>query len=216
MKELLKVDLHCHTVASPDGGLTERDIVNVLKSGKLDVVAVTDHNVVDEALRLNAVFGDSIIVGEEIMTTDGEIIGLFLRELVPAGLSPKETVKLIKKQNGIVYIPHPFEKARSGISLKSLDLIAEEVDIVEVINGRSFSSKSQKQASAWAKNNNVVSFASSDAHGKIGWGKVYTELKEKPTKNSLVSLAAKGVMRGNKNGLVSYLYPKFNKIRYRK
>lgn len=215
MKLPKKVDLHCHTIASPDGSLTERDVINALKIGKLDVIAITDHNVIHEAVRLNALFGDSVIVGEEIMTTDGEIIGLFLKELVPAGLSPLETVKLIKAQDGIVYIPHPFEKVRSGISLAGLDEIADYVDIIEIINGRSFSRKAQKHAVQWASDNDVPGFASSDSHGRIGWGRVFTQLDEKPSQNTIVQLARGAKPLGNKNGYINYLYPKLNKMRRR-
>lgn len=209
----VNVDLHCHTVASPDGGLTETDIRKMLEIGSLDVIAVADHNVIHEAVRLQKIFGNQIIIGEEIMTTDGEIIGLFLEKVVQPGLSPKQTVEEIKKQNGIVYIPHPFEKARSGISAKSLDAIAKQVDIIEVINGRSFSKKAQKLAAEWAKQNNVAAFASSDAHGRIGWGKVHTELSERPSRSNLVGLAESGRVCGKKNGYISYLYPKYNKLR---
>lgn len=209
----VNVDLHCHTVASPDGGLTEANIRRMFDAGTLDVIAVTDHNVIYEAVRLQKIFGDQIIVGEEIMTTDGEIIGLYLQEVIRPGLTPQQTVEEIKKQNGIVYVPHPFEKARSGISLNSLNSIAEKVDIVEVINGRSFSKKAQKQAVEWAQANNVAPFASSDAHGRIGWGRVYTELNAQPSHANLVGLAKNGRLRGKKNGYVSYLYPKYNKIR---
>lgn len=209
----VNVDLHCHTTASPDGGLTETDIRRMLEAGPLDVIAVTDHNVIHEAVRLHKIFGDQIIVGEEIMTTDGEIIGLYLQEVIPAGLTPQKTVEEIKKQNGIVYIPHPFEKARSGISLQSLNSIVDKVDMVEVINGRSFSKKAQKQAAEWVEANGVAAFASSDAHGRIGWGKVYAELNDQPSHANLVGLAKNGRLCGKKNGYVSYLYPKYNKIR---
>jgi predicted metal-dependent phosphoesterase TrpH len=113
---MLKVDLHTHSVASPDGGISESQYQQVLNKGTLNCIAITDHNEVDFAIAMNKKFGDKIIVGEEIMTTQGEIIGLFLTEKVPAGLSPEETVKQIRKQGALVYIPHPFETFRHGLS----------------------------------------------------------------------------------------------------
>lgn len=208
-----KIDLHCHTVASPDGGLSQHDIAAMLQSGQLNTIAITDHNTIDEAVRLQGVFGDAIIIGEEIMTTDGEIIGLYLYETIPAGLSPAETVRRIKQQDGLVYIPHPFEKVRSGISLIGLNKIADDVDLIEIRNGRSFSKKSQEAAIQWARNRNLPGIASSDTHGRIGWGQVYSELNAAPERTTLVALAGSAILRGNKNGYRNYVYPKLNRLK---
>lgn len=211
---MIHIDFHCHTIASPDGGLTQADISHKLESDALHVVAVTDHNTVDEAARLQSVFGsEKIIVGEEIMTPVGEIIGLYLTETVPPGLSPVETVERIKAQGGLVYIPHPFEKARSGIQLADLESIRADVDLIEVINGRSFSKKAQRQAREWAAQHHVAGVAASDAHGRIGWGNVYTTLSAQPIKETLVTLAAHATLNGTSNGYYSYLYPKLNRLR---
>lgn len=216
-QSLVRVDLHCHTTASPDGGLTEHDIAQALTSGRLDVIAVTDHNQIAEAQRLHEQFGEAIIVGEEVMTTDGEIIGLYLTEQIPAGLTPLETVRAIKDQGGLVAVPHPFETVRSGISLEGLNAIAEHVDMIEIINGRSFSRRAQRQARIWATEHSVPGIASSDAHGRIGWTKVYTALHTHPTKETLAALCASATYSGTSNGYYSYLYPKLNRLikRYR-
>lgn len=133
---MYKVDFHTHSTASPDGSIKAAQYKQLLDSGRLDAIAVTDHNRIDFALALQQELGSKIIVGEEIMTTEGEIIGLFLKELVPAKLSPLETVQAIKKQGGLVYIPHPFETVRKGLQAKSLAAITDYIDIMEVYNGR--------------------------------------------------------------------------------
>src|SRR5580658_33632 len=104
---MLKIDLHTHSVASPDGGIMADKYRECLELGKLDYIAITDHNSIDFALNLRTEFERKIIVGEEILTSEGEIIGLFLSELVPPNLSPIETIELIKRQGGLVYVPHP-------------------------------------------------------------------------------------------------------------
>jgi predicted metal-dependent phosphoesterase TrpH len=121
-----RVDLHTHSLASPDGALRAADYTVMLASGRLNYIAVTDHNRIDFALQLQAQLGPQIIVGEEITTTDGEIIGLYLHEVVPAGLSTLEAVQRIRQQGGLVYVPHPFETVRKGITAATLDTIATD------------------------------------------------------------------------------------------
>lgn len=209
------IDLHCHTSASPDGSLNEKDFKRAFDNGRLDVVAVTDHDTIEGAQQLQETFGrDRIIVGEEISTSQGEIIGLYLSELVKKGMTAVETVAAIKKQGGVVYIPHPFEKGRSGVTMAVLDQIMDDVDIIEVVNGRSFSAKARKEAVVKSRVHNLAPAASSDAHGRIGWGRVYTVIPEMPNPDkpqSLVELLHRGVPNGNLNGVVSYAYPKRNR-----
>src|SRR5882757_5862760 len=99
---MIKIDLHTHSVASPDGSLTAVHYQRAL--GRLDVIAVTDHNRIDFAQKLQTELGERIIVGEEITTLEGEIVGLYLQTLIPAGLSVVETVRQIHAQGALVYI----------------------------------------------------------------------------------------------------------------
>src|SRR6266852_4695389 len=106
---MCKVDLHTHSQASLDGGLSAADYHNMLaQDNGLQCVAVTDHNSIAFAQKLQAELGERIIVGEEITTAEGEIIGLYLKKTVPGGRSLAETVRSIKEQDGLVYVPHPF------------------------------------------------------------------------------------------------------------
>ncbi|MDA1317355.1 MAG: hypothetical protein O3B87_05045, partial [bacterium] len=101
-----KIDLHTHSVLSHDGGISELEYKSVLDAHILDFVAITDHNQIEFALQMHEQFPEKIIVGEEIKTNEGDIIGLFLTKLISPGLSSKKTVELIKDQDGLVYIPH--------------------------------------------------------------------------------------------------------------
>lgn len=210
---MFKVDLHTHSNASPDGGITPSQYKKALDSGLLNAIAITDHNEISLAVQLHNELGDQIIVGEEIMTTHGEIIGLFLNEKVPAGLSPIDTVRHIKDQSGLVYIPHPFETFRKGMDPHTLEQIADYIDIVEVCNGRAFLQNRSSQAVVWARLNQKDSAASSDAHGFKGLGRTYSDLPELPTRSNMLDILDKAVLRTRNPSFRALLYPKYHRIR---
>lgn len=212
---MVKVDLHTHSIASPDGSLDEPDYRKLLAGG-LDFIAVTDHNTVSFALEIREKLGPVIIVGEEITTRDGEIIGLYLHEVVKAGMTAKETADAIHAQGGLVYIPHPFETVRKGLALATLDSIAADVDIIETRNGRAIFQNRSKHAEAWAAKHNVPGAASSDAHGRHGWGKTYSVLHSEPNVKKLPKLLAGAQLVVGSPGIRGVLYPKVNRIRRRR
>lgn len=210
---MFKIDLHTHSSASKDGGITADQYAHVLSTNILDMIAITDHNRVDFAQHMQERFGDRIIVGEEIMSTGGEIIGLYLTERVAPRLSPLETIKEIKRQGGIVYIPHPFESIRKGLHPGVMEELVHDLDIIEVCNGRAFLQNRSAQAVVWAKLNRVIGAASSDAHGVRGLGRTYTDVPELPHKDNLVSLLAKGIPVTSRPSMRALLYPKYNHLK---
>lgn len=209
---MIKVDLHTHSIASPDGGLTLKHYQQAIKSKQLDVIAITDHNRIDFAIDAKKQMPSSIIIGEEIMTTRGEIIGLYLKEAIPAGLTPEKAIQAIKRQNGIVYIPHPFETIRKGLSPAILDKLVDDVDIIEIRNGRAFFQNMSKQAVAWMQVNGKVGAASSDAHGPKGLGHTYTQLSAIPAKATLVTLLSSGIVIAGRPSVPALIYPKMNRL----
>lgn len=210
---MYKVDLHTHSTASHDGGITADQYAKALSTGVLDVIAVTDHNQLDFAVGLRRQLGDRIIVGEEIMTTGGEIIGLYLTERISSGLSPLETIKQIKEQGGLVYVPHPFESVRKGLHPGTLEELVDYLDIIEVCNGRAFLQNRSAQTVIWAKLNHIIGAASSDAHGIRGLGKTYTRVKKLPAAHDLVEIIAAGTPVTERPGVRSLLYPKYHRLR---
>jgi len=210
---VIKVDLHTHSVASPDGSLTDADYRLMLKTGKLDCIAVTDHNTITFAKELHDQLGDKIVIGEEIMTKDGEIIGLYLKKAVKPGQTAAETVAAIKKQGGLVYIPHPFETFRHGLQLDTLGAIADGVDIIETGNGRAVFQNKSRLAISWALSHHVPGAASSDAHGWHGWGKSYTLVEKLPSRTTLLNLLERAMFRVRPPGLRGIVYPKLNRLR---
>jgi len=184
---MIRIDLHTHSEASPDGGITPEGYAKLLENETLDVIAITDHDRIDFALGLQKALGaDFIIVGEEITTTDGEIIGLYLTSKVEPGMNAVDTIKAIHAQNGLVYIPHPFEKVRKGLQAEVLQHLLDDVDILEVFNGRAITKKHGIESFTWATKHKIAAAASSDAHGLKGVGKTYSMLENRPTKESLV------------------------------
>jgi predicted metal-dependent phosphoesterase TrpH len=210
---MYKIDLHTHSVASADGGIKPDQYAKILRDEVLDFVAITDHDRIDFALGLHQALGDKIIVGQEVSTTEGEIIGLFLTEPIIAGKSVKEAARQVKKQGGLVYIPHPFEKVRRGLDSTSLESIIDLVDIVEVINGRALNQTHGPKAATWAITNKKASAASSDAHGLLGVGKTYSVVFEKPTKENLKSLLKQTNNVYKRPPVRTFFYPKINRLR---
>lgn len=210
---MFKVDLHTHSERSPDGSLRRADYQSALDRHMLDCIAVTDHNTIEFAQRLHAELGDKIIVGEEITAREGEIVGLYLRTAIPAGLSAAETADRIHEQGGLVYVPHPFETVRKGLSLEALEQIAESVDIVEVHNGRAMFQDRSARAVEWANLYQLPGAASSDAHGKHGWGKTYSVVAEAPTREHLAELLYEGTCTVGSPGVRGVLYPKVNRLK---
>lgn len=211
----MKIDLHTHSIGSPDGGLCTDDYRRMLQSGKLDFVAITDHGTIVTAQRIQSELGrlgERIIIGEEIKTTDGELVGLYLSESICDGMTLEETVAAIRDQNGVVYVPHPFESVRSGVSYEGLQSILSEVDVIEVYNGRAYFQDYSVRATLVAKENHKAMSAASDAHGWIGWGKTLTIVAHEPTRDSLLALLQDGQLQTQRVGL-GILYPKLNRLK---
>jgi predicted metal-dependent phosphoesterase TrpH len=210
---MVKADFHTHSVASPDGGISPEDYRQLLDSGKLDYIAITDHDQVDFALQLHQELGDKIIIGEEIMTTEGELIGLFLTKLVQPGQTARATAEAIRAQGGIVYLPHPFETMRHGVQASTLDAMPELIDIVEAHNGRAVFQNKSSQALSWAALHKKPMAASSDAHGAKGVGHTYTVVDQPLTKDTLGSVLTQAQLIHGRPPLASLVYPKLNRLK---
>ena len=210
---MIKIDLHTHSSGSHDGGIRAEDYADVIERGLLDYMAITDHDTVDQALSLHSSLGEHIIVGEEITTTDGELIGLFLKEAVKPGMSALATARAITAQGGLVYVPHPFETVRKGITREVLDQIANEIDIIEVHNGRALFQNRGPKAHTWSRFAGKPAAASSDAHGRKGLGTSFTMIKQKPTAKNLVEQLKAAHFAVDRPPFYSLLYPKYHRLR---
>jgi predicted metal-dependent phosphoesterase TrpH len=173
--ELLRIDLHTHTYYSRDAITSPQRFVEVCQRKGITCVAVTDHDTMRGALAVQEMAPFRVIVGEEICSREGEIIGLFLKEEIPPGLSARETVERIRAQSGLVSLPHPLDRFRGGVGAEGLAELAQEVDIIEVMNARTTSKKDNDRAAQAAEENGLVGVAVTDAHSPWEMGKAYVE-----------------------------------------
>ncbi len=214
MKQI-KIDLHTHSVLSYDGGVSANDFREALLSGRLDFIAITDHNEIAFAQNLQNELGNKIIIGEEIMCEGKlEIIGLFLNKRVLPGLSLEATISKIHQQGGLVYIPHPLDNWRHGLGYDNLQRLAKQIDIIEGYNARSYkNTQCRTMAIGFSANHdNLTIGAGSDAHSKFGLGKTYSVISEAPDALNLKRLLRKGKFVKKHASLLEILAPSFNKF----
>ena len=176
---MLKADLHTHTCFSPDSLTSPEKYVPACVNRRINCVAVTDHNAIGGALAVEKLASFKVIIGEEVESSEGEIIGLFLQEEVPAGLSPEETVRRIKEQGGLVCIPHPFDRFRAErLAEAALMRILPQVDIIEALNARTTLRRDNEQAVRFAQEHDLPVSAGSDAHSARELGRACVEMPD--------------------------------------
>lgn len=168
----LRVEFHCHTDASKDSLTRPEALVAAAQRKGLDRVIVTDHNTTRGARAAQALDPVRIIVGEEIMTTQGEILAAFVTEEIPAGLTPEETLRRLKEQGAFISVSHPFDRQRKGGWLEA-DLleILPQVDAIEVFNSRCMSRGYNREALAFAQRHGTAGTVGSDAHAAMELGR---------------------------------------------
>ncbi len=174
-----KVDLHSHTIYSKDCLTRPEAAIARARSLGLDKLAITEHDNLAGALRAKQLAPDLIIVGEEIMTTHGELIAYFVKEEVPRGLSPQETIRRLRDQGAVISIPHPLDSLRnSAMGMASVLEIIDQVDALEVRNARCVRPQDNLAALALAQERGLLVTAGSDAHIPFELGHCYMEMPE--------------------------------------
>lgn len=182
-RPLIEVDLHMHTDHSPDCATPVRVLLETARDRGLGAIAITDHNEVSgalEAREIAAEMGDiKVIVAEEVKTAEqGEVIGLFLEEKIPRGMTMAETIAAIRAQGGLVYVPHPFDRFHSVPDYEHLLDIVEEVDVLEVFNPRVALTAFNEEAERFARKYRIVPGAGSDSHVAQGLGSVRVRIHD--------------------------------------
>jgi len=176
------VDCHLHTVASGDAVTTLDQLAERVARERIDVLAITDHNETSAAMTAVAaggIGGARVIVGEEIRTQAGEVIGLFLTERIPYVLPVAEAIGRIRGQGGLVYLPHPYDPARGSLGAAADALCADGLaDIVEVFNAKIADQALNDRAAALARRWSLPGGAGSDAHDPAGVGAAYLEMAD--------------------------------------
>ena len=176
-RPLIEVDLHMHTDHSGDCATPVDVLLQTARDRGLGAIAITDHNEVSGALEAREIakgMGDiKVIVAEEVKTAEqGEVIGLFLEEKIPKGLTMAETIAEIRRQGGLVYVPHPFDRFHSVPDYEHLLDMVEEIDLLEVFNPRVAVTSFNEEAVRFARKYRIVPAAGSDSHVAQGLGSV--------------------------------------------
>ncbi|HST03869.1 MAG TPA: PHP domain-containing protein [Chloroflexia bacterium] len=215
---IIRVDMHSHTRLSKDSLNNPRKLVEVAASHGLGALCVTDHNGLANALALSQMsdLPIKVIPSEEVKTSEGEIIGYFLSELVPKGLSPEETVKRIKGQGGLVCVPHPFDTLRTSSKLRTeaLDRLVQAglIDILEVLNARCIKAEDNQQALEYARKHDLAMSAGSDAHTLMEVGTAYVEVPPFDTPSEFLAALRNGKVGGHRSNQLIHLGSTWAKV----
>jgi len=193
----MKLDMHGHTHFSKDSRLKPTAIVARARSMGLDAICITDHDEIGGAFEVAALGVLPVVIGEEIRTSEGEIIGLFLRERIAPLMNPEDTIAAIREQGGVVYVPHPFDSYRgSRLTPSALERIVDRIDILEVFNARNLRRSQNDAAVAFATRHKLLMGAGSDSHTIFEIGHAFIELPPFSGPQELLASIAQGVPTG--------------------
>ena len=200
----IHVDLHMHTDHSPDCATPVRTLLETARERGLGAIAITDHNEVSGALEAREIADDvgvKVIVAEEVKTAEqGEVIGLFIEERIERGMTMAETIAEIRRQGGLVYVPHPFDRLHSVPDYEHLLDIVEEIDILEVFNPRVALTAFNEEAERFAAKYRIVPGAGSDSHVAQGLGSVMIRVHDfDGPEEFLEAMRAADIVRKHRN-----------------
>jgi predicted metal-dependent phosphoesterase TrpH len=208
----VKIDLHTHTFCSKDSCNQYDRIISSVDRAGLDGIAVTDHNEFRGAVELRKRAPFLVIPAEEIKTSAGEIIGLFLEEWIPAGLEPLETVHRIHEQGGLAYVPHPFDEIRgSRLQRWALEVVRPHIDILEVFNARNALPIFNGRALAYAREHGLLGGAGSDAHTYAEYGRAYVDIPPFVGAEEFLDSMRQGTWRGRLSSPLVHMRTRFDR-----
>lgn len=176
---MLKADFHIHTAYSMDCDTSLEDIVSRCLETGINCIAIADHGTIEGGLKMQSLAPFPVIVAGEILTLQGEIMGMFLKEGVPNGLPIEQAISRVRAQGALVCLPHPFDPLR-GLRLdsKRLEALVEQIDIIEAFNARTPLLRYSTIAQAFARKYDILETAGSDAHTLNEIGNTYVEMPE--------------------------------------
>lgn len=196
---LLKADFHIHTEYSLDCNTPLPKIVRRCLDIGINCIAIADHGTIKGALKMQGLAPFPVIIAEEVLTTHGEIMGLFLQEEIPNGLSVEQTIGHIRAQNGLVCIPHPFDRLRySALNSDIVEELVGQIDVIEVFNARSLLAHPSNRAQLFAEKYGIGQSAGSDAHTASEIGHAYVEMPEFKGRDDFLQALAKGKVVGQR------------------
>jgi predicted metal-dependent phosphoesterase TrpH len=212
----VKADLHAHTHFSRDALTSVSTFARRYHQAGIDCVAVSDHNNIDGALAVRESAAFRVIVSEEIKSSEGEIIGLFLQETVRKGLTPEDTVRAIREQGGLVLIPHPYDRLRrSPLRPEAALRIMQDVDIIEVFNSRTVFAADNEKSRQLAERHGKPMSAATDSHTPWEIGLTYVEMPAFEGPGDFLVALGKGVIVGRRSFVGYHFLSTWAKVRWR-
>jgi predicted metal-dependent phosphoesterase TrpH len=202
---LWKADFHIHTRYSKDSSSTLEEIIRTCQQKGINCIAIADHGAIEGALKMKQIAPFQVVVAEEVLTTSGEIMGMFLKELVPSGLSIEKSIRLIKNQGGLLCTPHPFDKFRgSALDARTMNEIAGQIDVVEIFNARNPLLRSSRLAKQFAIEHHLPGSAGSDAHAPYEIGNAYLEIPEFKGREDFLQALSRAKVFGHRANPLSH------------
>lgn len=206
----VNVELHCHTYHSSDSLMLPQQILQACDRRGIDRVAITDHNSIAGAREVAALDPERVIIGEEILTTEGEILGYFVQEEIPEGLPPLEVVERLKAQGAVISISHPFDLTRGcRWSMETLETLLPHIDALEVLNARCWNDKPNDRAADLARNAGLLGTAGSDAHAPVEVGRAYVNLPAFSDADSFKEALAQARIMGRRSCPLVHIYSRY-------
>lgn len=178
MKKIVRTAIHLHTTYSHDSNQTPADVVAQAAREGIDCVAVTDHDAIDGALEAAAIAPANVrvIVGEEISSRDGHIIGLFLNRWIAPGMTAEETIAAIRAQGGAVLAPHPFATLCDDSLRGAIERIAPLVDAIEIHNAQNPLPWQDWRAARFVTERGLCGYVGCDGHIRGELAPAYQEM----------------------------------------
>jgi predicted metal-dependent phosphoesterase TrpH len=218
---MLKADLHIHSEHSFDSTMSAETVIQRCMKKGINCVAVADHGKIGGALELKAKAPFEVIIAEEILTPEGEIIGLFLTEEIPSPIPAEEAINRIRGQKGLVCLPHPFDPLRGikGANNRDNGKLAElagAVDVIEVFNSRALPfGDPNRKAKAFAERHGLLCSAGSDAHVPSEIGRAYVELPEFHSREEFRAALRQGRIVGHRSSPLVHVWSTLRTLKKR-
>jgi len=210
----MKIDLHTHTLCSKDCCSDYDGIIAAVQRSRMDGIAVTDHNELRGALEMQRRAPFVVVPGEEVKTSEGEIIGFFLTEWIPPNLDPVETVERIHAQGGVAYVPHPFDEIRgSRLRREALDRVCDSIDVLEVFNARNALPVFNQRALQYAEQHGLLAGAGSDVHTYGEYGHAYVDIPPFTDAKSFLASMKQGTWHGRLSSPLVHLRTRIDRTR---
>ncbi len=213
---MLKADLHVHSQYSMDCDTPLEKIISRCKEVGIGCIAIADHGTAEGGLKLQKLAPFKVIVAEEVLTPHGEIMGMFLKETIPSGITAEAAIARIHEQGGLVCIPHPFDTFRqSALTNTLLDGLIEQIDVIEIFNARTLLKRYSTKAQAFARKYGIPGSAGSDAHTPQEIGNAFVEMPDFQNNDEFLQALKKGRVLGHKTSPLIHVSSALTRVKKR-